>query len=162
MALLMWISHSRLPLHADEMRHAKSIQIGSNDLNSNDIPTISILLGCCQGLTTMEKGISTIRLIHFTLQEYLCTHPDLFDRARSTMAETCLTYLSFQHIKDLSAGSSPDPRVRPFLKYSSLYRGIYMRMDILFEIYFWVAGTLVLCSTITLLFSSPSYECSGM
>jgi len=130
MAVLMWISHSRLPLQADEMRYAIAIQIESNDLNSNDVPAISTLLGCCQGLSTMEKGTSTIRLIHFTPQEYLCTHPDLFDRAHSTMAETCLTYLNFQHIKDLSAGSSPDPRGRPFLEYSSLYWGTHMRMQL--------------------------------
>jgi len=37
MAVLMWISHSRRPLQADEIRHAIAIQIGSNDLNSDDI-----------------------------------------------------------------------------------------------------------------------------
>ena len=130
MAVLMWISHSRLPLQADEMCHAIAIRIGSNDLRSDDVPTISTLLGCCQGLATIEKGTSTIRLIHFTLQEYLLTQPDLFDRAHSTMAETCLAYLNFQEIKDLSAGSLPDPRGRPFLKYSSLYWGTHMRMEV--------------------------------
>ena len=67
MAVLMWISHSRLPLQADEMCHAIAIRIGSIDLRSDDVPTISTLLGCCQGLATIEKGTSTIRLIHFTL-----------------------------------------------------------------------------------------------
>jgi len=128
MAALMWISHSRRPLQADELCYAIATQIGSNDLDSDDIPAISTLLGCCQGLVTMEKGTLTIRLIHFTLQEYLCTHPDLFDRAHSTMAEICLTYLNFQHIKDPSSGPSPDPQDTPFLEYSSLYWGIHMRM----------------------------------
>ena len=128
MAALMWISHSRRPLQADELCYAIATQIGSNDLDSDDIPAISTLLGCCQGLVTMEKGTLTIRLIHFTLQEYLCTHPDLFDRAHSTMAETCLTYLNFQYIKDPSSGPSPDLQDTPFLEYSSLYWGIHMRM----------------------------------
>ena len=100
------------------------------DLNNDDIPTISTLLDCCQGLATVDKGASTVRLIHFTLQEHLCTHPDLFDRAHSTMAETCLTYLNFQPVKDLPASSSPDPRDTPFLKYSSLYWGIHMRIEL--------------------------------
>ena len=130
MAVLMWISNSRRPLEADEICHAIAIRIGSNDLNSYDIPAISILLGCCQGLATIEKGTSTIRLIHFTLQEYLHTHPDLFDRAYSTIAETCLTYLNFQHIKDLSSGPPPDPRGTPFLEYSSLYWGTHMQMEL--------------------------------
>ena len=130
MAVLMWISHSRRPLQTDEVCHAIAIQIGSNDLNSDDIPGISTLLACCQGLVTVDKCTSTIRLIHFTLQEYLCTHPDLFDRAHATMAETCLTYLSFQSVKDLSADPSPGSPGTPFLKYSSLHWGTHMRMEI--------------------------------
>ena len=121
MAVLMWISYSRRPLRVDEICHATAIRIGSNDLNSDDIPAISTLLDCCQGLVTVDKGASTVRLIHFTLKEYLCTKPDLFDRAHSTMAETCLTYLNFQHVKDLSASPSSHPPNTRFLEYSSLY-----------------------------------------
>ena len=130
MAVLMWISHSRRPLQIDEICYAIAIRIGSNDLNNDDTPTISTLLACCQGLVTVDEGASAVRLIHFTLQEHLCTHPSLFDRAHSTMAETCLTYLNFQHIKDLPAGLSADARVTPFLEYSSLYWGIHMRMEL--------------------------------
>ena len=129
MAVLMWISHTRRPLQVDELCHAIAIRIGSNDLNNDDIPTISTLLGCCQGLVTVDKGGSTVRLIHFTLQEHLRTHPSLFDTAHSTMAETCLTYLNFQRFKDLVAAPSPDPRNTPFLKYSSLHWGAHMRIE---------------------------------
>ena len=128
MVALMWISHSRRPLQVDEICHAVAIRTDSNVLNNDDIPAISTLLGCCQGLVTIEKGSSTIRLIHFTLQKYLCTHPDLFDRTHSTMAETCLMYLNFQHINDLSAHPSPDPQDMPLLEYCSLYWGAHMRM----------------------------------
>ena len=129
LAVLMWISHSRRPLQVDEICHAIAIRIGSNNLDSNNIPAISTLLACCQGLVTVEEGTSTVRLMHFTLQEYLCTHPDLFDGAHSTMAETCLTYLNFQRVKALSAQKSPDSRDTPFLEYSSLYWGTHMRME---------------------------------
>jgi len=130
MAAMMWISHSRRPLQAEEICRAIGIRIGSNDFDNDDAPAISTLLGCCQGLATIEKGTSTVRLIHFTLQEYLCTHPDLFDRAHSTIAETCLTYLNFQHAKDISAGSSSHPLGAPFLEYSSLYWGTHMRIEL--------------------------------
>ena len=128
MAALMWISHSERPLRVEEICHAVAIRIGSNDLNYNDIPEISTLLSCCQGLITIDLGTSTVRLIHFTLREYLYAHPGLSDRAHSTMAETCLTYLNFQHVKDLAAGPFPDPRGTPFLEYSSLYWGTHMRV----------------------------------
>ena len=129
MAVLMWISHSRRPLQVDEICHAPAIRIGSNNLDNDDIPTISTLLGCCQGLVTVDKGASTVRLIHFTLQEHLCTHPSLFDRAHSTMAEACLTYLNFQCVNDLSASPSPGAQGLPFLGYSSLYWGTHMQIE---------------------------------
>ena len=129
MAVLMWISHSRRHLLVDELCHATAIRIGSDDLDSDHIPTISTLLGCCQGLVTLDKGASVVRLIHFTLQEHLCTHHGIFDRAHSTMAETCLTYLNPQHIKDLSTGAPSGPRETPFLEYSSLYWGTHMRLE---------------------------------
>ena len=129
MTALMWISNSRRPLQADEVCHAIAIQIGSNDLNSDDIPAISTLLGCCQGLAIIENGTSTIRLIHFTFHEYLSTYPNLFDRAHATMAETCLTYLKLQSVQDLAADSSPDLPDTPFLKYSSLHWGTHMRTE---------------------------------
>jgi len=128
MAVLMWIIYSRRPLQVDEICHAIAIRIGSNYLGNDDITTISILLGCCQGLVSMDQGGSTVRLVHFTLQEYLCTHPDLFDGAHSTMAETCLTYLNFRRVKDTSAGPSSNSRGNPFLEYCSLYWGTHLRM----------------------------------
>ena len=67
MAAMMWISHSRRPLEVNEICHAIAIRIGSNDLDNDDIPTISTLLDCCQGLLTVDKGVPTVRLIHFTL-----------------------------------------------------------------------------------------------
>jgi len=129
MAVLMWISHSRRPLPVDALCYAISIRIGSKDLDNDGILPISTWLSYCQGLVTVDKGAATVRLIHFSLQEYLGTHPQLFDKAHSTMAETCLTYLNFQNVKDLSADSPPDPRDTPFLEYSSLYWGTHMRME---------------------------------
>ena len=130
MAVLMWISHSKRPLQTDEICHAIAITfwMESDDLDNDNTPAISTLLDYCQGLVTIDKGTSTIRLIHFTLQEYLSTHSDHFGRTHSTIAEVCLTYLNFQHIKNLSASPSHDPQNTPFLEYSSLYWGTHMQM----------------------------------
>jgi len=130
MAALMWISHSRRPLQVDELCYAIAIRIGSDHLDNDEILPISTWLSYCQGLVTVDKGTSTVRLIHFSLQEYLGTHPDVFDKAHSTMAETCLTYLNFQSLKHLSADSHPHLRDIPFLEYSSLYWGTHMRIEL--------------------------------
>src|ERR1700712_1491148 len=85
MAALMWISHSERPLKSDELRHALAVEIESPNFNTDNVPSIGTLLTCCQGLITVA---STVRLIHFTLQEHLRAHPELFGTAHSAMAET--------------------------------------------------------------------------
>ena len=127
MAALMWISHSQRPLGVDEICHALAVETGSTDIDTDNVPSIRTLLSCCQGLAAIDKGSSTIKLIHFTLRVYLSRRSDLFDGPHSKIAEACLTYLNFQTIKDLSASSSRDPQGTPFLAYSSLYWGTHMR-----------------------------------
>ena len=127
---LMWISHSERPLSVGEICHALAVEIGTAEINTNNVPSIRTVLGCCQGLVAVDSGSSTIRLIHFTLKEYLSRHADLFDRPHSRIAETCLTYLNFKAIRDLAASPSRDLRGSSFLGYSSLYWGTHMRMDL--------------------------------
>ena len=138
MAALMWISHAERPLQADELCHALAVELDSTDFKTDNIPSVSTLVGCCQGLITIDKEASTIRLVHFTLQEYLSAHPHIFSRPHSAMAEICLTYLNSQQVKALSAAPSSDAlgpldyylfltsallnmRNTPFLKYCSVY-----------------------------------------
>jgi len=130
MAALMWISHSERPLNVDEICHALAVELGSTEINTNNVPSIKTVLACCQGLVVVDKRSWTIRLMHFTLKEYLSGHADLFGRAHSTIAEICLTYLNFQAIKDFSTSASRDLRDTPLLEYSSLYWGTHMRMEL--------------------------------
>ena len=129
MAALMWVSHSERPLQINELLHALSIEIGSKILSIRNVPSIRTLLSCCLGLITIDEEASTIRLIHVTLQEYISTHPSLFGGAHSIIAETCLTYLNFQHINDLSPTLDAAPQSSPFLQYSSLYWGVHARRE---------------------------------
>jgi len=129
-AALMWISHSERPLKVDELCHALAVEIGSPNLNTDNVPSISTLLACCQGLVVVEKEASTIWLIHFTLHEYLRAHPELFSPAHSTMSETCLSYLNSQQVKALSTSPSLSLQDTPFLEYSSLYWGVHAKRDL--------------------------------
>jgi len=130
MATLMWISHSEQPLKIVELCHALAVEIGSPNLIADDVPSIGALLSCCQGLVAIDKVASTVRLIHFTLQEYLQAHPELFGTVHSTMAETCLSYLNSQQVMTLSTSPSPDLQGTPFLEYSSMYWGMYTKRDL--------------------------------
>jgi len=130
MAALMWVLHSERPLSASELCYALAVEIGSADLDPDNVPLIELLLNCCQGLLVADKEASTVRLIHSTLREYLSTRPDLFHRAHSIIAETCLTYLNFQQFKGLPASGHSDPMQAPFLGYSSIYWGTHAKREL--------------------------------
>ena len=130
MTALIWISHAERPLRADELCHALAVKLGSTDFDVGNIPSISTLVNCCQGLITVDKEESTVRLIHFTLQEYLSSHPDIFSKPHSVMAEICLTYLNSESVKALSTDPSPDIQNAPFLKYCSAYWGMHAKREL--------------------------------
>jgi len=134
MGALMWISYAERPLSADELCHALAIELGSTDFNAGNIPSITTLVSCCQGLITADKEASTVRLIHFTLREYFSAHPDIFSTPHSTIAEICLTYLNSEQVKALSANSSDDlyglTHDKPFLEYCSLYWGDHAKKEL--------------------------------
>jgi len=126
----MWISHAERPLKADELRYALSVQLSSMDFDIGNIPLMSTLVNCCQGLITVDKKASVVRLIRFTLQEYLSVHPDIFTNPHSAMTEICLTYLNSKRVKALSAAHSPDTQITPFLEYCSIYWGVHAKREL--------------------------------
>ena len=130
MAALMWISHSQRPLRVDELFHALGVKIGSAGLDGDNVPSMETLLCCCQGLVSVDKEASTVRLVHFTLQEYLRAHPELFGAAHAIIAETCLTYLNSHQVHALSASPTSDLCSTHFLEYSSLYWGMHAKRDL--------------------------------
>src|SRR5437879_5922755 len=108
MATLTWICYAERPLEVDELCHALGVEIGAADFDPDNVPSIGAVLGYCQGLITVDKEASTVRLIHFTVQEYLCAQPDFFRKPHSTITEACLTYLNSQQVRDLSPHPPPD------------------------------------------------------
>jgi len=124
MKVLMWISHAERPLTIDELCHALAVEIGTKDLNPENIRPQDIVLRSCLGLVVVDKGPSTVRLIHYTLQEDLRL-PNSLPTAHQTLALACLTYLNYDHVKGLPADKAPSLQDAPFLAYSALYWGIH-------------------------------------
>jgi len=129
MEVLMWVSHAKRPLHVDEMCHALGVEEESTDLNIRNIPAIETLLACSLGLVTVEKSSSTVRLVHYTLQEYLSNNPDLFLKPHSVIAGVCLTYLNFQHVRALSPSLRSVPPTASFVEYASGYWGEHAKKE---------------------------------
>src|SRR5205807_2415213 len=129
MEALMWVSNSERPLHTSELCHALGVKIGSRDLDPESVPTIRTLLACSLGLITVEASSSTVRLVHFTLQEYLSNNVGLFQSPHSMRAEVCLTYLNFRCVRELSPVVSSAPPALPFARYASCYWGEHIRRE---------------------------------
>ena len=125
--VLMWVLYSERPLRAMELCHALGVEIGSTDLDSENLPALRTLLASCLGLVTIEASSSTVRLVHFTLQEHLSSDPTLFHNPHSTIAEVCLTYLNFGYVRGLSPEVYCAPSTIPFLDYASCYWGEHAR-----------------------------------
>jgi len=127
--VLMWVSHAERPFHLDELCHALGVEEGSTDLNIRNIPAIETLQACSLGLVTVEKSSSTVRLVHYTLQEYLSNNPHLFLKPHSTIAEVCLAYLNFGHVRGFSPSLRSVPSTAPFVEYASCYWGEHAKRE---------------------------------
>ena len=125
MQVLMWVSHSERPLRVDELCHALGVEEGSTELNIRNTPAIETLLACSLGLVTVEKSSSTLRLVHYTLQEYLSHNSNLFHKPNAMMAEVCLTYLNFHQVRDISPTLHSVPPTVPFVEYASCHWGTH-------------------------------------
>ena len=128
MEALMWISCSERQLKAEELCHALAVEVGTTDLNIHNVPSRRTLLSCTLGLVTIDQA-SRVRLVHFTLHEYLAAHPSLFITPHSMMAEVCLTYLNFQSVRELSTALGTIPSTMPLLHYASCYWGFHARKE---------------------------------
>ena len=129
MEALIWVSNSERPLKTHELCHALGVKIGSTDLDLENVPTIRTLLGCSLGLITVEVYTSTVRLVHFTLQEYLSNNPGQFQSPHSMIAEVCLTYLNFRCVRELSPALVSVPPAVPLVEYASYYWGKHTKRE---------------------------------
>ena len=129
MAALMWISRSKTPMSPGELCHALGVQIGSANPNLDSIPSMQTLLASCLGLVTLDGEESKVRLVHFSLQEYLNGSPEIFQNPYAVMAEICLTYLNFDCIRKLPPIPDSAPHKYPFLCHASYYWGHYARHE---------------------------------
>src|SRR5437588_10768022 len=127
--VLMWVLYSEQPLRAEELCHAMGVEVGSTDLDVENVPALRTLLASCLGLVTVEESSSTVRLVHYTLQEHLLSDPTLFRSPHSTIAEVCLTYLNFECVRDLSPTLYSAPATMPLLEYASYYWGNHARRE---------------------------------
>jgi ankyrin repeat protein len=98
LSTLMWLSCARRPLSTCELQHAVAIRIDEAQIDPDeDCPPLEVIVESCLGLVTIEHDEATVRLCHYSLQEYLERQRDsLFPQAQTTIPGVCLTYLSYE------------------------------------------------------------------
>ena len=78
MEAIMWITYSGQPLEPDELCQALGVEIGSTDLDNDNVPSIRTILNCGLGLVTVNSSSFQVRLVHFILQDHILANPTLF------------------------------------------------------------------------------------
>ena len=126
MEVLMWISHAERPLQIDELCHALAVDMEAIDLDPENIRPQDTVIGSCLGLAVVDAETSTVRPIHYTLQEYL-SKPGILPDARGILGRKCLAYLNYKLVRELPAKSIVNLGDVPFLKYCSLFWGCHAK-----------------------------------
>lgn len=134
---LSWITYSYRLLTATELCYALAIEVGEAAFDEENLDDIdSILLVCC-GLVIVDPGTETVRLAHYTTQDYFKTTGSRhFPSAQEYIAVICLTHLLFDELgegwipcdtatikgvnpQDLAVGARL--KKHPFLRYAAQF-----------------------------------------
>ncbi|KAF8244829.1 ankyrin, partial [Wilcoxina mikolae CBS 423.85] len=128
MKALMLIHLARVPLSIKALQHALAVKPGDVELDEDDIVSSKSLLECCMGLIMIDEETATLRLVHFSLQQYL-HHDAVFNQGHRDMARICLTYLNFhcfegslESIRELSENFA-------FIRYAAENWGHHVRLQ---------------------------------
>ena len=131
MRVLSWVTHTRRPLSVEELRYGLAVEnndddngVQPNEFDADNLLSAKSLVDVCAGLVVIDPISQTIRLVHYTTQEFFDKERlHLFERADEDVARACLTYLSY----DICAISTSPDLVsetllsHPFLNYAALH-----------------------------------------
>ncbi|KAJ6526214.1 hypothetical protein DFH09DRAFT_1371675 [Mycena vulgaris] len=102
---LSWVTKAKRPLRPSELREALGVEPGTTKFDPDNLLDMDTILSVCAGLVVINEADKRIRLIHYTMQNFLDRIQDrVFPHASTEITTTCITYLSFevfsQHVHD--------------------------------------------------------------
>ncbi|KAI4117724.1 MAG: hypothetical protein LQ345_002100 [Seirophora villosa] len=127
---LRWVAYAYEPLRVRMLEEALAIDPQADDFDREASPPIALVLNACAGLLIMEKETATVRLVHYTAQDYFdkLTTSRIQD-AHTVLAGDCIAYLNAESIQ-----SSPDGSYRwdvnrkfPLFVYASTFLGLHAK-----------------------------------
>jgi ankyrin repeat protein len=96
---LAWIVKAQRVLKINELQIAVSLEADMTKLEKMDMLDEGKLIDSCHGLIVMDATSKTVRLAHFTTQEYLNRKGIIPQNSDTTLAIACTTYLCFDKFK---------------------------------------------------------------
>ena len=129
----MWASYSKRPLSLDELRQALAVKSGMKSLDAHLLRSSKTLVDVCAGLIIVEEESNTVRLIHYTLKEFLQRHLGRLRNPNIHIAQVCLNYLLFDAFKRDVESFYELERLRqnmPFLSYAANHWGHHVSAEL--------------------------------
>ncbi|KAF3179460.1 hypothetical protein EYR41_003101 [Orbilia oligospora] len=130
--ILSWLTHAKRPFSVEELCHGLAVEPDTTFLDDENLPAPKLLINVCGGLVVIDRESSTIRLAHLTVREYFTRMtPQLFGGINVSIAESCVTYLSFDTFSTGVCHDDESLEIRlqdnPFLRYSAKHWGDHVR-----------------------------------
>ncbi|RTE83641.1 hypothetical protein BHE90_001843 [Fusarium euwallaceae] len=95
MHVLSWVAWTKRNLTVRELQHALAIIDGAETLDEDRITDAEDLVSSCEGLIILDPKTNIIRLVHYTIQEYLeATRSTWFPHVENDILRVCLEILS--------------------------------------------------------------------
>ena len=92
--VISWIFYAKRPLSVVELREALAVELGDTRLDRSGCHEVDLSLDVCCGLVSIDEEDNVIRLVHYSLQQYLEDKWKAYNpRSKWGIATTCLTYL---------------------------------------------------------------------
>ncbi|KAF4454898.1 vps9-ankyrin repeat-containing, partial [Fusarium albosuccineum] len=130
--VLSWICCARRELGTKEIQHALALRDGDAQLHRDGSPEAELLVSVCCGLVTVNEKSRTIRLVHYTAQDYFEQNRKVFfPHAHAHIAKQCINYISLS-VFGHEVSPSLRHRIRlspeyPLYEYAALNWGIHAR-----------------------------------
>ena len=95
--VISWIFYAKKPLKISELQEMLAIEPEDTKFDPSGLHESNLILEVCCGLVSIDEQDETIRLVHYSFQEYLttCWHGH-WPKAEETVAATCLTSLTLE------------------------------------------------------------------
>ncbi|KAL9076365.1 MAG: hypothetical protein Q9161_001081 [Pseudevernia consocians] len=132
---LLWISHAQGPLTVAELSEAMAVKSGNTSLDPRHLPLQNVMVECCMGLVTVDQESSSMRLVHFALQEFFRDQrEEFFPREKTKLRRVALTTYLF--LNDFVLGCCEDEAAIerlmkdfPLLRYASTNWGRHVQFS---------------------------------